>query len=51
MWDSFLAQFCKVGFVCYRWEPNWLGCIIIAIGALIGAYVVFVAFVLLTGPL
>ena len=25
LWDKFLFQFCKVGFVCWNGEPNWLG--------------------------
>jgi len=28
-WASFLMGFCKVEFVCYNWEPNWLGMVII----------------------
>ncbi len=25
MWDSIVANFCKVGFLCHAGEPNWLG--------------------------
>ena len=25
IWDSFIESFCKVEFLCYTGEPNWLG--------------------------
>ena len=31
MWDSFIAGYCKVEFLCYAGEPNWLGWIPIGI--------------------
>ena len=31
IWDSFIESFCKVEFLCYAGEPNWLGWIFIAI--------------------
>jgi len=34
-WDKFIFQFCKVDFLCWHGEPNWLGWILIGIGALI----------------
>lgn len=30
-WQSFKVGFCKVEFLCYAQEPNWLGWIIIGI--------------------
>ena len=30
MWDKFIYEFCKVQFLCYEWEPNWLGWILIS---------------------
>lgn len=30
-WQSFKVGFCKVEFLCYAGEPNWLGSIIIII--------------------
>jgi len=29
MTDNFIYSFCKVGFLCYQNEPNWLGIIIL----------------------
>tara|TARA_B100001971_G_scaffold81036_1_gene74816 strand:+ start:109 stop:258 length:150 start_codon:yes stop_codon:yes gene_type:complete len=34
MWDSFISGFCKVEFLCYTGEPNWLGWLVV-IGAII----------------
>lgn len=31
LWGNFIAGFCKVQFLCYGGEPNWLGWIVIAI--------------------
>ena len=30
LWGNFIAGFCKVQFLCYGGEPNWLGWIVIA---------------------
>ena len=29
MFDSFINSFCKVQFLCYEGEPNWLGLIVL----------------------
>jgi len=29
-WNNFIASFCKVEFLCYAYEPNWLGWVLIA---------------------
>ena len=34
-WDKIIFEFCKVNFLCWHGEPNWLGWILIGIGALI----------------
>ncbi len=34
-WDKIVFEFCKVDFLCWHGEPNWLGWILIGIGALI----------------
>ena len=34
-WDQFIVGFCKVDFVCWQGEPNWLGWILISILGLI----------------
>lgn len=33
IWRDFIFSFCKVGFVCWNGDPNWLGWILIALGA------------------
>jgi len=38
--DSFYDGFCKVEFLCYLGEPNWLGWMVIGIGIGIGAIVI-----------
>jgi drug/metabolite transporter (DMT)-like permease len=36
-WDSFLNGFCKVSFVCWNGNPNWLGWILVGLlGVLLG---------------
>lgn len=42
-WDSFLGGFCKVSFVCWHGEPNWLGWILIG---LLGFVLVGICFAL-----
>ena len=34
LWDKFLFGFCKVGFLCWNGDPNWLGWILIGVAAL-----------------
>ena len=35
-WLDFVpAGFCKVAFLCYNWEPNWLGWSFLGIGYLV----------------
>ena len=29
-WGKFINSFCKVEFVCYQGDPNWLGWILIS---------------------
>jgi hypothetical protein len=29
MWDKFITGFCKVEFLCYAGDPNWLGVILL----------------------
>ena len=29
MFDNFINSFCKVQFLCYEGEPNWLGLIVL----------------------
>jgi hypothetical protein len=28
-WDNFISGFCKVEFLCWEGEPNWLGWIVL----------------------
>jgi hypothetical protein len=34
-WDAFIVGFCKVDFLCYDGEPNWLGWGVVGFGTLI----------------
>lgn len=34
-WNWFITGFCKVEFLCYAGDPNWLGWIILGFGILI----------------
>ncbi len=45
IWDKFVFGFCKVEFLCWNGDPNWLGWIVIAIGAFI-LLIILAAFVL-----
>lgn len=40
-WHSFKVGFCKVEFLCYSQEPNWLGWIIIGICGVVVFFFVF----------
>jgi hypothetical protein len=35
LWNKFIFHFCKVDFVCWNGEPNWLGWILIGIGVVV----------------
>ena len=41
-WQSFLVEFCKVQAVCWQGDPNWLGWIAIAVGALVAIWVLLI---------
>ena len=43
--DSFINGFCKVEFLCYQGEPNWLGWLILIPFFLIIAFIVGLFFV------
>ena len=36
-WNTFVPGFCKVEFLCYDAEPNWLGWLILGIGGIFAA--------------
>ena len=40
MWDSFKNSFCKVEFLCYAGDPNWLGWLVIGIGSFLFLYLI-----------
>ncbi len=40
-WEMFLKGFCKVEFVCYQVEPNWLGWIILGFFGLLILWLAF----------
>jgi ABC-type dipeptide/oligopeptide/nickel transport system permease subunit len=40
-WGKFIAEFCKVQFLCYNWSPNWLGWMAIALIGIIGFLLTF----------
>jgi len=35
LWEKFIFEFCKVGFLCWQGEPNWLGWILIGISSVV----------------
>ncbi len=35
LWNKFIFGFCKVEFLCWNGDPNWLGWIFIAILAIL----------------
>lgn len=41
VWHTFVAAFCKLNFLCYEGEPNGLGWVVIAVGALVLVVMVF----------
>jgi len=44
LYGKFVFGFCKVGFVCWNGDPNWLGWISIGIGGLlIGGPILYVS--------
>ena len=42
LWQSFLVEFCKVQSVCWQGDPNWLGWIAIAVGALVAIWLLLI---------
>ena len=48
IWNAFKVGFCKVEFLCYAREPNWLGWIIIGICGVVVFFFVFGMVVMLT---
>ena len=47
MFDSFINSFCKVQFLCYQGEPNWLGIIVLLVPGLIIFLIISLILVLL----
>ena len=45
MWDSFIRGFCKVEFLCYAGDPNWLGWMVMAGPVLIPVLLIVLVFV------
>ncbi len=43
-WNEFLFRFCKVGFLCWQGEPNWLGLIVLGFAGLIVLYILLLIF-------
>jgi TPR repeat protein len=39
-WNSFIAGFCKVEFVCYAGDPNWLGWVVLGFGLIVIARII-----------
>jgi hypothetical protein len=42
-WASFITGFCKVEFLCYNAEPNWLGWVAIVWGGLMAVALLLAA--------
>ena len=43
-WYKFIVAFCKVEFLCYAREPNWLGVAVIGFGGLVVFFIVLLFF-------
>ena len=43
LWQFFIDGFCKVELLCFTGDPNWLGWIVLVIGGLISAFILFLA--------
>ena len=42
MWNNFINGYCKVDFLCYEGEPNWLGWFnLIVLGIIISFSIIF----------
>lgn len=50
IWESFIAGFCQVEFLCYSGHPNWLGWIVLAIGGVIAMFVLAAILILGYAP-
>lgn len=46
MWDSFIDGFCKVEFLCYAGDPNWLGWIVLFFGGCIALFAALCALII-----
>jgi hypothetical protein len=44
MFDKFINEFCKVEFLCYAGEPNWIGWVVIGFISFIVVIAVFGVF-------
>ena len=51
MFDSFINSFCKVQFLCYQGEPNWLGIIVLLVPGLIIFLIISLILGLLPGAI
>ena len=51
MFDSFINSFCKVQFLCYQGEPNWLGIIVLLVPGVILFLIISLILVLLPGAI
>jgi hypothetical protein len=47
VWDPFVAGFCKVQFLCYQGDPNWLGWIVIGVGGPMVLYILLLIFLVI----
>ena len=42
VWNKFIVGYCKVDFLCYNGDPNWLGWIpLIGIGIVVSLSIIF----------
>jgi len=44
MWNRFIEEYCRVGFLCENNDPNWLGWVIIIFLGLSGFAIVVTSF-------
>ena len=51
MFDWFINSFCKVQFLCYQGEPNWLGIIVLLIPGIMLFLIICTIIILLPGAI
>lgn len=49
--NDFIEGFCKVAFLCYAGDPNWLGWVVLVVGVVLAAICLLLVVLLITSLL